>query len=245
MSILRKSFAWSFAQRYFNLALSFITLPVLSRILTPEEVGVYSVGVAFVALAHVVRDFGVADYIIQERDLTRARIQTAFGVSLVIGWTIGVVLFALSVPISVLYEEPGLRDVMRVLGLNFFVIPFSLPVLALLRRNMAFDVRARVTMASSFAHAVASIGLAVAGFGYMSLAWASLIGVLTTAILAARHRPSGIGVWPKLVEWRRVASFGGIATVRVFLDVVGERAPDFVLGRMIGFSAVGLYSRGE
>lgn len=245
MSTLRKSFFWSFAQRYFGVAISFITLPILSRLLTPEEIGIYSVGIAFVMLAHAVRNFGVADYLIQEKELTKARIRTAFSVALVIGWSIGSVLILLSTPISWLYGEPGLRDVLRVLGLNFFVIPFSLPVLALLRREMAFRTRARIAVASSLTHAFSSVSLVVAGFGYMGMAWASLIGVMTTAVLVLRYRPQGVGFRPSFSEWRRVASFGGMATGTVLLNVLGERAPDFVLGRVIGFSAVGMYSRGE
>lgn len=245
MSSVRKSFVWSFVQKYFGLCISLITLPILSRILTPQEIGIYTVGVAFVTLAHMIRDFGVADYIVQEKDLTETRIKTAFSVSFLIGWTIGLLLIALSTPISWLYDEPGVRNVMRVLGLNFFIIPFSLPVLALLRRRMAFNVRARMLMVSRLTHAVTSISLVVAGFGYMSLAWASLVGVTTTAVLSARYRPAGIGLIPKFTEWRRVASFGGIATVALMLNVIGERAADLVLGRLIGFNAVGIYSRGE
>jgi len=245
MGTVRKSFVWSFAQKYFGLCVSFVTLPILSRILTPHEIGIYTVGVAFVALAHVMRDFGVADYIIQEKELTETRIKAAFSVSILIGWSIGLLLIVLSAPISWLYDEPGIRNVMRMLGFNFFVIPFTLPVLALLRRRMAFNVRARLLMASTSTRAVTSITLAFAGFGYMSLAWASLVGVITTAVLAARYRPPGVGLIPSFAEWRRVASFGGIATAAVMLNVIGERAADFILGRLLGFNAVGLYSRGE
>ena len=245
MNSVRRSIFWSFVQRYLGLVISFLTILILSRLLTPEEIGIYSVGLAFVALAHVLRDFGVGDYIVQEKELTEARMKTAFGVSLVIGWTIGLLVILFSEPISWLYGEPGLRRVLQVLGLSFFVIPFSLPVLALLRRQMAFHIRARITVTAAVVHAVFAVTLAATGFSYMSLAWASLAGVITTALLASRHRPAGLGFWPSLAEWKHVSSFGGMATGTMLLTVLGERAPDFVLGRVLGFGAVGMYSRGE
>ena len=96
MASIRKALALSFAGKYSSLAIHTVAVMVLARLLTPAEIGVYSVGAAVVALAHVVRDFGVGNYLIQEKELTTERIRTAFAVTLVIGWTMAAVLFALS-----------------------------------------------------------------------------------------------------------------------------------------------------
>ena len=121
MPSVRKSLALSFASKYSDLVITTVTVLVLARLLTPEEIGIYSVGAAVVAMAHVVRDFGVGNYLIQEKELTQDRIRTAFAVTLIIGWTMAAVLFAASGPVSRLYAEPGLAHVMKVLSLTFMV----------------------------------------------------------------------------------------------------------------------------
>ena len=79
-SRIRKSLFWSFLERYVGIALTFVSFPILARLLTPAEIGIYSVSVAFVTFAHVVRDFGVAHYIIQEKDLSTQRMRAMFGI---------------------------------------------------------------------------------------------------------------------------------------------------------------------
>ena len=245
MPSVRKSIALSFAENYSVMIIGTISVMVLARLLTPEEIGIFSVGAAAVALAHAMRDLGVSDYLIWERELTTERIRTAFAVTLIIGWTLAAVLIALSGPVSDFYNNPGLRLVLRVLSLTFLVMPFGSPILALLQRDMAFGVLLRINVASALVHATTAIALAALGFGFMSLAWASVTGVLATALLAAVYRPSIARVLPSFKEWRRVLSFGGFYSLSTLLDTMGMKTPDLVIGRLLGFVAMGYFSRAQ
>lgn len=245
MPSLRRSLALSFAAKYSNLVIATVSVMVLARLLTPAEIGVYSVGAAAMALAHVLREFGIGNYLIQEKELTRDRIRTAFTVALVFGWGMAFVLFAISGPVSRFYDEPGIARILRVLSLSFLVIPFSSPVLALLRREMAFGTLYLIAIASALAHALTAISLAVLGFGSISLAWASFAGVAMTAAVAAFVRPSVATVLPAIKEWRRVVSFGSYSSAAALVAQIGINANDLILGRMLGFAAVGLYSRAQ
>ena len=240
---IRKSLALSFAGKYSSLAIHTVSVVVLARLLTPEEIGVYSVGAAAVALAHMLREFGVGNYLVQERDLTQDRIRTAFGVALVIAWVMAAVLFALSGPVSDFYDEPGLRQVLRVLSVTFLLIPFGSPTLALLHRDMAFGRIYVVSVATALAHVTTGITLAALGFGFMSLAWAALAGTVVTVLIAAFYRPSVARVLPSFKEWGRVARFGSYSSAASIAAEIGMAAPDLILGRLMGFTAVGLFSR--
>ena len=243
MSSVRKSLALSFAEKYSALVINGISLIVLARLLTPAEIGIYSVGAAVVAVAHVLRDFGVGNYLIQEQKLTQERVRTAFGVALVIAWVMAAVVFALSGSAAHFYAEPGLRQVLRVLSLTFLIIPFSSQVLALLQRDMAFGPLYVIGIASTLVHAMTGITLAALGFGFMSLTWASLAGVGTTTLIAAFYRPSVARLLPSFKEWRRVATFGSISSAASIVAEIGMTAPDLILGRLLGFTAVGFFSR--
>lgn len=243
MKRLRQSLALSFAQKYTELAISTVSIIALARLLTPAEIGIYSVGAAVTALGHALRDFGVSNYLIQERDLTTDRIRTSVGVSIVVAWAIALLLFALSGPIASFYREPGLRDLLFVLSGSFLFIPFSSPILALLRRGMAFGYLYIINTAGALVHAATAITFAILGFSYMSIAWATLAAVITRLVGAHLFRPRNSHVMPSFKEWRRVASFGGMASVADIMGHIGSYAPDFILGRLLGFTAVGLFSR--
>src|SRR5579875_3262239 len=45
-------------------AVAVATVTIVSRLLTPSEIGVYSVAVAFVALVQMLRDFGVSEFVV-------------------------------------------------------------------------------------------------------------------------------------------------------------------------------------
>lgn len=243
MPSIRKALALSFASKYSALAIHTAAVIVLARLLTPVEIGVYSVAAAVVALAHVLRDFGVGNYLIQEKELTTDRIRTAFGVTLAIGWTMAALIFAVSGLTADFYDEPGLREVLRVQSLNFIIIPFGSPILGLLMRDMAFGRIYVVEVASAIAHLTTGITLAMHGFGFMSLAWASLAGVVMSAAVAVLHSPKVAHLLPSFKEWRRVVRFGGQLSVASLLSQFGWKATDLIIGRVLGFEALGLYSR--
>lgn len=104
---IKKSLLFSFAEKYTVLALGFVSSIVLSRLLTPAEVGVYSIGSVVVAVLQIVRDFGVGQYLVKERELTPVKIRAAYSLTLMIAWLIAAVLVLASGPLADFYREPG------------------------------------------------------------------------------------------------------------------------------------------
>ncbi len=240
---VRRSFALSFLDRYSSMAIHFVGTVILARLLTPEDIGIFSVGAAFVILAHTLRNFGVPEYIIKEKDLTDDKVRTAFGITFTSAWTLCALLALASGPIARFYDEPGLRWVVLVMAGNFFVLPLGAIAPSYLRRNMDFAGVLRIGLAGSLAHVVTGVTLAVLGFGYMSLAWASFANMLTTAVTAWLHRPRHIRIYPSFKRWREVVPFGLYTTGGTLVSQGGVLGPDLILGRLLGFEAVGLFSR--
>jgi len=241
---VRRSLAFSFVERYLSIVMQFGASIIIARLLTPEEIGIYSVGAVIVGLAHVLRDFGVTNYLIQEKDLTATKIRAAFTATLIIAWGVAGLLFLSGPWLAEYYEEPGMQQVVSVLAVNFLLIPFGSPVLALLRRNLRFDRLLWINVGSAFAHSATSVSLAVLGIGFMSLAWGGLAGVVATTVLATLNRPKGMPLLPSVRGIRKVLQFGGTASAATLLSEAGLSAADLVVGKMLGFASVGYYSRG-
>ena len=75
MANLRRSLFITFCSSTGATVLKFVVSVLLARILSPSEIGVFSMTVVFVNFAHVFRDFGVNQYIQRENDLTPEKLQ--------------------------------------------------------------------------------------------------------------------------------------------------------------------------
>jgi O-antigen/teichoic acid export membrane protein len=240
---VRKALLFSYAEKYSTLLITIVSSMVLARLLTPAEIGVYSVGAVFVGLAATVRDLGAGTYVVQEPELTGRRIRATFTVALLVGAVLAAALALLAAPMAAFYREPGVRAVILVLALNFLVVPFGSVTQALLTRNLRFDALARVRIASTLVNALAGIALAALGFGFMSLAFAALASSLASALITWLYRPKNLSYLPEVTEIRRVLSFGGRVSASSLVNELGKGAPDLIIARVLGFAPTGLYGR--
>lgn len=241
---IRRSLVTSFGERYTSLVIQVAATVVLARLLTPEDIGTFSIAAAGVGIAHALRDFGAAGYLLQEKQLTKAKLRTVFGVMLITAWTMAAILAAIGPLLADIYDEPALRSIMLVLAFNFTLIPLGGGiVLPLLRREMNFSALYRIGVAGILAHATTSIGLAALGFGAVSLAWASVAGVVVSGLVARWHMPGHLLFLPSLQGWRSVLSFGTFSTAAGLIAELANSAPNLVIGHNLGMASLGLYSR--
>lgn len=243
MATLRLSLIVSLAQNYGAMIIQFATSIFIARLLTPGELGIFSVAVVLGGLAQTVRDFGVASYITQEKELTEDRLRSALGVAILGSWILAIAMALLSAPVATFYREPGVRNIMLVLAINLALMPFGSVTMAHLSRAMNFLPRAIAGLISALVHGAVAITLAVAGFSYMSMAWASLSAVVVTIIIAQIYRPEHLPYLPNFKEARRIVSFGAMSTTALVANEIGKGAPDLVIGRVIGMEPVALFGR--
>ncbi len=243
MATIRKSLLINFAQNYGIIVIQFTASIILARLLSPAEIGIFSVAATLIALAQAVRDFGVGQYIVQEKELNAERIRAAFTVTLIVAVILAAITASLCTVAADFYREPGVRNVMLVLALNFLLIPFGQITLGYLQREMKFGAIAQVKIGSTIVHFAVSICLAYMGFSYMSLAYASLANVLSSAVIANLHRPKDMPWSMGFAEVRRVLSFGSFSVGTNVANALAKGVSDLVVGRMINMASVGLFSR--
>lgn len=243
MADLRRSLVINFFSSSGAALLQFAVSVLLARILSPSEIGVYSMTVVFVNLAHVFRDFGVTSYLQREADLTPSKIRSAIGVVFTSSWLIAIVLFAASGWIGQWFKEPAIVPVMRVLSIGFLIIPFGAITSALLAREFAAEKQALVNAVGTISFCVSCVVLGYMGFGSMSLAYANLINIIACALIYIPLRPKGLPWLPAFDHWRSVAHFGAGSLLSNCAGALNSAIPDIVLGKLGTARHVGLLSR--
>jgi len=243
MADLRRSLVINFLSSSGATILQFIVSVILARILSPSEIGVYSMTIVFVNLAHVFRDFGVNAYLQREAELTPDKIRSATGVVFSTSWLIGASLFLASAWLGRWFNEPGIVPVMQVLAIGFFFIPFGAITSSLLAREFAAEKQAIVNAVGTTSFCVSCLVLAKLGFGSMSLAWANLINILACALAYVPLRPKNLPWLPSFKHWRSVAHFGLGSLLSSCASALNNAIPDILLGKLGTARHVGLLSR--
>lgn len=245
MTSVRRALVLSLIERHLLIAIALAGSMVLARLLTPEEIGLYSVSLAVIGIAQVMREFGVGNFLIQRKELHEDDVRTTYGVSLLIGALLFAPVAALAPAVARFYDDMRLVDTLRISALNFLVLPFCTISVALLRREMQFQRLLYVMIAAAVVGLAITVGGALVGWGAASMAIGMVASNATTGFGAwlARGRPRLLV--PSLSRWREVARFGAQTSAAGVVTSVSMDVNDLVVGKVVGFGAVAMLSRGQ
>jgi O-antigen/teichoic acid export membrane protein len=239
----RNSLFFSFLDRYASLAITVGSSMAIARLLTPADIGVFSVTMVLLIFVNTVRDMGAGQYLVQEQELTTERIRAVWAVQLGLGFALACVVLLSSYPVAVFYNEPRMRNIMMVVALNYAINPFGSLTNAWLAREMRFQSLSVMRFTSVLSGALMSTFLAWKNYGPISLAFGSLTTTVVNALVAIYFRPKSFPWLPGLGEIRRVLKFGSKLTGSVLIYDVSSSSPELFLGKMQELSTVGFYSR--
>ncbi len=233
---------WSVLSKTSTFGLKFVTVPILARLLSPEEFGIVAVAQTIVLFLTMVGGAGLASALIVERTEDEDTIHSVFWVNLAIALLMASALFVFAEELSSLMGAPGGGTVLRVLA---FIIPIQLcgdVAYALLARRMAFDRDAFWSVLSESTGAVAAVILALFGFGL----WALVAQLFISAMLRLAGLFIATGYRPRAAfAPRRVLALGrfsaGLMGSEIF-NFITFQSPLIVVSRLLGIAEAGAYS---
>ena len=240
---VRKSLLIVFFSSNGATAINFLVSIVLARLLTPAEIGVFSIAAVLTVIAHMFRDFGVGAYIQREKNLTPEKIRAASGVLITSSWVMALFLFSASGYAADYFGQPGVRSVVRVLALGFVFIPLGAVTNTLLTRELRAREQAIVNAIATAFYASSSILLAYLGFSYMTMAWANLINIIVTGLAFLPFRPKDAPWMPSFRGWKDVVGFGSGTILGNVVNATKNAIADVVLGKLSGPHDVAIMSR--
>lgn len=245
MTSIRRSLAISLLGRYFQIGIQLVSYFVLARLLTPSDIGLFSVASAAIGIAQVFREFGIGNYLVQEKELNENKIATAFTLTVFLALILFLIVYFLAPAAASFYKDERLIDVFRLLSCNFLIIPFNSTALTLLRRDMKFTAIFWINTIAVVVGFILAVSLAYYGFGYLSLVWSSLGNTLATGLAVSFFRQGGMFHRITLSEWKIVSSFGAKMTITSITNEISANANDLILGRILGFAQTGIVSRAQ
>jgi len=243
MKGIRRAVAFSTGQQYLGMVINVVTVVIVSRLLTPGEIGISAIATAIIAIAYSVREFASGDFLVTRIEMTRVHVRTAFTVMLLLTIPISGLLFVSAKLIATVYDENGLTLYLQIAAICILLQVFIAPIVTLLRREMSFDKLAIIDMTIATVSSAVTIFLASVGFSYMSFAWGMFASTIVSVLLALYIRPNFWVFQPLLHEWPGMLRFGAYSGTNVVLYQLFDSLPALLIGRLISFDALGLFNR--
>lgn len=241
---LKIALMFSAVGEYSTQVIGFVSLMILARLLTPDEIGVYAVAGTASILATELSSFGVVQYLIREKDIHEEKIRSVLGMSIIVSWGLGVLLILTAPYIAVFYEEQAIEGILWILSISFFLGPFISVPFALWKRELQFNHISIFKITSQLVITISSISLVLLGFSYYGLAIGATIGMISRILITILLKPEG-AVWiPSFKLVKSMAKFGFFASLTNVFERFNESIPDLVIGKLATMADVGYFSRG-
>src|SRR4051794_37024441 len=239
----RSGIVWTTVAFVATKGLGLVSVIVLARLLGPSQFGAVAAVLVVLGVLELGSDLGMKASVIyeQERGIT-ARVQTAFSLGMMISLALTGIGVLISPLLADFFRTDEVTGLFRLAVLNIALTGLGNVHDALLLRDLAFRPRIFTEVIRGLVRAAVSIVLALAGFGAASLVWGMLSGTFAWVVTlwwVTGFIPSlrfNFGIARSMLAYGLGASsLDALAAITTRLDVA-------VIGRVLGASALGLYT---
>lgn len=237
-----KSFLYSGAGNTFSKIINVIGLFVVLKIISVDAFGVASIVLAIFAVLLAVTELGLGVAIVQADELKRREIDSLFWISLVLSTFLYLLIFVASPLFAKFYNEPLIKDLVRVHGLIILFFTFYFVPRNLLKRNLQFKELAIIDNVALLCSTVVMVVMGFYNFG----AWAIIGGEVSNRLMQLILTQSYKFFFPKFqFNWKEVKErvyFGLYATGSRLLYNLYSNADYLIVGKLFGTQAAGIYT---
>ncbi len=230
-----------------SVAISLAAVPLLARLLNPEDFGLIAMVAVLTNFARMFVDAGLSMATVQREEITRQQVSNLFWIASGLGALIAIVVACLSPVIAWFYGEPRLVTITLAMAGSFVLAGMTVQHQALLRRGMQFGSLSVISVVSTLAGQIVGVAWAWNYFGTPYDYWALVLMPITTAAirmggtwLCCHWRPNrpqrGAGT-------RSLVAFGANLTGFNFANYFARNADKLLIGWWWGTTPLGFYDR--
>lgn len=240
---IRRSIFWVTLQFLLLLSIELSSLAVLARILTPKDLGQFAVAVAAIRFFQFLGNFGMFAVVVRADSMARADLQRVVMITLTASGLSGLVALAVAYGAPASLFDVGIQELLRIMSPVVIPASFGTVMAALVIREFRFRALMAMRMCGAVAFPALAIPLALLGHGAASLAFGQALSALSFSLMAMVLTSGRFLVRPRLSGTREMVRFAAtLFTANVLLEAAEAALPSFI-GRALGLSSLGLFSR--
>lgn len=226
------------------IGIQFSSVFVLSRLLNPEDFGLVAMVSIFIALAYLIKDFGLPIATLQAPTLSHQQASNMFWLNTAMALGSAVIL-TLSAPlVAAVFDEPRLVAIIPAMAMVIVVSGAGAQIQVDLARRMRYPAIVGSDIIGQLSGLALAIALAIAGSGYWALvAQAAAAATITLAIrwCVSGWRPARFRRGHGSTRLFRTGSEYGFAQILTFTQ---NNVDTLLIGATLGATPLGYYNRG-
>lgn len=234
-----KGAVWMVASRFAVRAIGVVNTVIVARLLTPYDFGLVSLTMAILAAVDIFTNLSFDTALIRETRATREDYDTVWTLSVFRGALIALAFAMLAIPAAQFFHDSRMQAVMYAFALSTFLEGFQNVGIVDFRKHLRFHQEFLFGVVGKFAAAVITVAVAFWWRSYWALVFGIIVNRMSGVILSYvmnDFRPRA-----GLARWKTLFHFSKWLLVSNVINFFSAKLDVFVLGRLAGTMAVGLY----
>lgn len=238
-----KGTAWivgaRFAMRFIGLANTLI----VAKLLVPEDFGLVAIAAMAMQVLQGFSNIGMAQAVVKFHDATRDDMDTLFTLSAIRAGIIAILLAGFGSVAAHLYDDARFIPIFLVILLNPIFYGLANPRFFEFERDLDFSKEFLALLGDKIVSVGVTIIFALIFRSYWALIGGIVAGACVHLLISYWVRP----YWPRftLVSFRKMISFSGWLAAVSFVVTLNNKFDSFILARLIGLPATGVYYLGS
>jgi len=214
---------------------------VFARLLEPGDFGLVAMAGVMLGFIEIFKDLGTGSAVVRAKSLDERLLSSVFWLNCAFGVAMTILVILLSPLMAAFYKEPRVEPILMVMAVSFVLSALSIVQGSLLTRNMAFEKLAKIELSAALLSYTIGIGAALLGAGVWSLVYQVVSNSALNTLFVwsvGRWRPRMLFAWEEI---RGITSYSLNLTGYNIFYYFAQNLDKFLIGRMLGTEALGLY----
>ena len=234
---------WNTLEKVLVKGASFVIGVILARLLAPDDYGLLGMLAVFISISQVFIESGFAKALIQKKDCNDVDYSTAFYANIIISILVYWVMFGIAPLVAKFYEEPLLKDLLRVLSINFVIGSINIVQRANLMAKVDFKSLAKINFWGTLFGGLVGILMAYGDLGVWALVGQTIGSTLIMLFLFpiySKWHP--IWVFSK-DSFKALFGFGSKLLATGVVSVIFNNISTVAIGKYYNSAQLGFYTR--
>jgi len=235
---------WTSLSTGVRTVLQLIQLIVLARFLSAEDFGLVAIVMVVIGFSQLFMDMGISNAIIHKQKITDTQLSSLYWLNIFSGIILTLIVFMIATAVASFYSEEAITPLLQLLSFSFLINSIGNQYRILLKKELKFNVLAKVEVFAGVGAFVCAVTLAVQSFGAYSLVYATLLNVTISNIIlliigVKSHRPKFVY---HHTEIKSFLTFGLYQMGQNSIVYFNNQFDVILIGKLLGTEALGIYS---
>lgn len=235
---------WNSLGTILSAGMQMLKLFILARILSKSDFGLLAIATMFLGFTEIFANMGIATGLIHKQNITREQYSSVYWFNLILSGFLYGLLCAATPLIANYYNEPTLLKLIPLLSVQLIISALGKMFYTFKIKELDFKFISIVTILGAFVSVVATIVLALLGYGVYSMAYGAIIQALIVqgVFAVAGLKQYRILFHFRLKEISDILIIGGYQLATQVIDYAAAKLDVFLIGRFFGSEVLGLYN---